>query len=87
MKNTQKKRKGHPCVPVSQTQVENYILRIRRLAAPEYVRPADKAQNYERLCLKAADSHDGDEHRDDSIRRMISFLTSCYRFRYNTVMK
>lgn len=50
MKNTQKKRKGHPCVPVSQTQVENYILRIRRLAAPEYVRPADKAQNYERLC-------------------------------------
>ena len=87
MKNTQKKRMGHPCVPVSQTQVENYILRIRRLAAPEYVRPADKAQNYERLCLKAADSHDGDEHRDDSIRRMISFLTSRYRFRYNTVMK
>lgn len=50
MKNTQKKKKGQPCLPVSQTTLENYILRIRRLSGPQYVKPVHDAYGFEELC-------------------------------------
>lgn len=87
MRNTQKKKKGQPCVPVSQTQVENYILRIRRLADSQYIRPTHETGDFAKLCTQADGGVRNEEGRDENIRRMICHLTSHYSLRYNTVMK
>ena len=87
MRNTQKKKKGQPCVPVSQTQVENYILRIRRLADSQYIMPTHETGDFAKLCTQTDGCARNEEGRDENIRRMICYLTSHYRLRYNTVMK
>lgn len=87
MKNTQKKKKGQPGLPVSQTTLENYILRIRRLSGPQYVKPVHDAYGFEELCQHDDGCARGEDGRDENIRRMICHITSHYRLRYNTVMK